>query len=330
MSVLVLVLGGLATAAGLALTALGFSIHTRTFDTEYLTPGTIAAIGGLFLVGIGFAVQELERISRALATQPIPRPALPLEATAVTAAQPPVNPVRIPPPPPLPPQPKADLLPAVAGANPPPIPAEHAVAESLPVRFPNLVRLEDSQTVASADVSVMPQASRVPQAARAAEEFSEMREATAVARSANGSAPPRAVPRVDVDGKARFTASPGGAKSPAFNAFWPPVQRRDGQAVSAQIFAPLPPPIPAAPPPFAAVAPPPFAVEPPALPPQIAQSPVADPAAGANPITILKSGVVEGMAYTLYSDGSIEAQLPQGTLRFGSIAALRSHIESTP
>jgi hypothetical protein len=44
-------------------------------------------------------------------------------------------------------------------------------------------------------------------------------------------------------------------------------------------------------------------------------------------ISILKSGVVDGMAYTLYSDGSIEAQLPQGTLRFGSIAELRTHIE---
>jgi hypothetical protein len=45
-------------------------------------------------------------------------------------------------------------------------------------------------------------------------------------------------------------------------------------------------------------------------------------------ISVLKSGVVEGMAYTLYSDGSIEAQLPQGTLRFGSITALREHIDS--
>jgi hypothetical protein len=44
--------------------------------------------------------------------------------------------------------------------------------------------------------------------------------------------------------------------------------------------------------------------------------------------TILKSGVVEGMAYTLYADGSIEAELPDGTVRFGSIAELRAHIES--
>ena len=43
--------------------------------------------------------------------------------------------------------------------------------------------------------------------------------------------------------------------------------------------------------------------------------------------TILKSGVVEGI-YTLYADGSIEAELPDGTVRFGSIAELRAHIES--
>jgi hypothetical protein len=45
-------------------------------------------------------------------------------------------------------------------------------------------------------------------------------------------------------------------------------------------------------------------------------------------VAILKSGVVDGMAYTLYADGSIEAELPQGTVRFGSIAELRSHVES--
>ena len=43
---------------------------------------------------------------------------------------------------------------------------------------------------------------------------------------------------------------------------------------------------------------------------------------------ILKSGVVDGMAYTLYTDGSIEAKLPEGTIKFGSVAELRAHIES--
>ena len=50
--------------------------------------------------------------------------------------------------------------------------------------------------------------------------------------------------------------------------------------------------------------------------------PAEPPAAG-----ILKSGVVDGMGYTLYVDGSIEAKLPQGTLRFASINELRSHLE---
>ena len=58
-----------------------------------------------------------------------------------------------------------------------------------------------------------------------------------------------------------------------------------------------------------------------------AVAPDAQPEEAPEPITVLKSGIVDGMAYTLYSDGSIEAQLPQGMLRFGSISELRAHIE---
>jgi hypothetical protein len=42
---------------------------------------------------------------------------------------------------------------------------------------------------------------------------------------------------------------------------------------------------------------------------------------------ILKSGVIDGMPYTLYADGSIEAELPQGTVKFASVDALRTHLE---
>jgi hypothetical protein len=48
------------------------------------------------------------------------------------------------------------------------------------------------------------------------------------------------------------------------------------------------------------------------------------------PVTVLKSGVVDGMAYTLYSDGSIEAQMPEGMMRFASIDELRSHLDQRP
>lgn len=44
------------------------------------------------------------------------------------------------------------------------------------------------------------------------------------------------------------------------------------------------------------------------------------------PATVLKSGVIDGMAYTLYSDGSIDAELAQGTMKFGSIPELREYL----
>jgi hypothetical protein len=44
-------------------------------------------------------------------------------------------------------------------------------------------------------------------------------------------------------------------------------------------------------------------------------------------VTVLKSGVVDGMAYSLYSDGSIEAQMPEGLMRFASIDELRTHLD---
>ena len=44
-------------------------------------------------------------------------------------------------------------------------------------------------------------------------------------------------------------------------------------------------------------------------------------------VSIVKSGVVDSMAYSLYSDGSIEAQMPEGMVRFSSIEELRSHLD---
>ena len=64
---------------------------------------------------------------------------------------------------------------------------------------------------------------------------------------------------------------------------------------------------------------------------------VAEPAPPARPeerqqpaVTVLKSGVVDGMAYSLYSDGSIEAQMPEGMMRFASIDELRAHLDQRP
>jgi hypothetical protein len=64
-------------------------------------------------------------------------------------------------------------------------------------------------------------------------------------------------------------------------------------------------------------------------------APASEPAAAepAKPelppgVTVMKSGVVDGMAYTLYSDGSIEAQFAgESPIRFASFDALRAHVE---
>jgi hypothetical protein len=61
-------------------------------------------------------------------------------------------------------------------------------------------------------------------------------------------------------------------------------------------------------------------------PPVAAPEVPTPPAIDEPPVAILKSGVVDGMGYTLYVDGSIEAELPQGTLRFASINDLRGHL----
>jgi hypothetical protein len=45
------------------------------------------------------------------------------------------------------------------------------------------------------------------------------------------------------------------------------------------------------------------------------------------PATVIKAGVVDGMAYSLYSDGSIEAQMPEGLMRFATIDELRAHLD---
>ena len=64
--------------------------------------------------------------------------------------------------------------------------------------------------------------------------------------------------------------------------------------------------------------------------PPSARQPPAAPAEDQPAGTVLKSGVVDGMAYSLYSDGSIEAQMPEGMMRFASIDELRAHLDHRP
>jgi hypothetical protein len=295
-----LVLGAVIAAAGLALVASGISIQEHTFDLSNVTPGTVAIIGGLILIGLAMVVRALLRVEQALIARPsaMPRPARAGEAVSVvvTPAQA-VEAGQVP----LPPKPKAVPRPQPA----PSAPALSATAED--------VRIEAASVVEEAEVSLLPKAP-----VRSDEENNDVDPAVAV--RANGAAHGKGAPAIAVSGrpvrKPQPPQQPQQAKGSLFDSLWPKAQR---PAPEVQTMPPV----------VAAVAPAPAPVlqraetaEPPA-----AAQPAALPQVAAAPVSVLKSGVVEGMAYTLYSDGSIEAQLPGGTLRFGSINELRNHIE---
>jgi hypothetical protein len=304
-----LILGAVIAAAGVVLIGPGLPFGGRDYDASIVTPGAVAIVGGLILIGLALAVRVLGRIEKALAARPLPHPVRQEEDSAPAAEAPAdAAPARIP----FPPKPVAEPvpLPEPAVATPRVLP-EDAALERLREKFPSLVRLENAPVVEDANVSLSPKPS-VP--------ADEVEANSAAARQTNGATPPRIEPRLEV--QARLASRPPQAKN--FEAFWPKKQRPGQEA-----------PAPATKQPAAQQ---PLPVEP-VLTPEPVQfqfrepAPEPRPAAPApeapTPVSILKSGVVDGMAYTLYSDGSIEAQLPQGMLRFGSIAELRNHIEQS-
>ena len=64
------------------------------------------------------------------------------------------------------------------------------------------------------------------------------------------------------------------------------------------------------------------------MPPTLAEANAGPAHAEDQPeVIVLKSGIVDGMAYSLYSDGSIEAEMPEGLMRFASIDELRAHLD---
>jgi hypothetical protein len=299
MPIVLLLLGVVTTAAGLVLIGTGLIPRDGAFQTEILTPGTIAAVGGLLLIAFGMAVREMRRIERSFATRSPSRPARADEvvAAALNVASPaPSLPEIKQEPPPLP------VVPAAAEAPH----AEQAIIERLRAKIPTIPRVENGRAAETPDLS---QALR--ETAGLEESVAEVKGVATVARAANGSVPVRSVPRMEI--KPRLAATPDKGKGSVFNAFWPATPGGRDKAAG-----PAPPPAPSSSP------------EPRLGGAEPVQTVLAPAGSHAAPVSVLKTGVVEGMAYTLYSDGSIEAQLPQGTLRFGSISALRSHIENTP
>jgi hypothetical protein len=62
--------------------------------------------------------------------------------------------------------------------------------------------------------------------------------------------------------------------------------------------------------------------------PPLSPADTASPGA-IRPVRVLKSGQINDVSYALFSDGSIETQTPEGTLRFGSIDEFRRYLEKS-
>jgi hypothetical protein len=297
MYLLLLAFGALLTVAGIVLGASGISIQDRIFDASIIGPGLVAAAGGLILIGLGLALRVLQRIELSLSTRPMPRPARAGDQLGEGAAEPArISLV-----------PKPDLSAAAETA-------ESRTPADARLQFPTVARLENGSGLERPEISHSAKASQ-----RVDEAVGELSQARPPRSrlSGLGGGSNKATPRLDA-----ATRPPNFSertKGPSFDALWPKGPR---PLRAAQPEPPLPPA--PAPSPIAAAEPP----QPGEPPPEVSVVAVEEEVAEA--VSVLKSGVVDGMAYTLYSDGSIEAQLPQGMLRFGSITELRNHIEQSP
>lgn len=291
MAVLLFSVGTFALVAGLVMVGFGIPINEFSFGNTLISAGTTAAVGGLIIIALGVAVGQLRRIAEVLASDLPARYAQPMDLVEATGASSPAAgmPDRIP----FPPRPKPET-PFPKMGSLPVAPTNTGSGDGYG-RFaaPTLPNPEEAPMAVEDEISLSP-----PQPSGGSAPKADVRglagrgqEPTTGWKPSPASTPP--------------VGSPPRPLQPAkFDAMWPAEAKSPKSSVSDDAE---PSSVPAR------------DTFPPGGPEPEAQKPRA--------VAILKSGVVDGMGYTLYVDGSIEAELPQGTLRFASINELRSHLE---
>jgi hypothetical protein len=337
MTIVLLAVGLLATAAGFVTIGFGIPINAFSLGNTLIIAGTIAVASGLILIGLAIAIGQLRKIAETLMAQPRPaRAAESVEALAtprvtMTAAAAPASavpsrpPSAKPPDPVMPdleplhvsepvraPEPRASdtLFPAAAAEAAPLdwLRAKSRPTASGPMAEPPMLEVHDE-----APLSPRPSQRPAMPVAQPADEpkvWSPSRDTAPVQTTA---APrveqpmPRATPQVE---------SPKEKDRFGFDLVWPDRTAAEPAAEPPKREPALDMPLP------------PVPVRPRESRPveKRAEPAPRKPAAERGP-AILKSGVIDGMPYTLYADGSIEAQLPQGTVKFASVDALRAHLE---
>jgi hypothetical protein len=321
MSMLLYSIGIFISMVGLL--TIGFALGYRDFELGHslIIAGTVAVVGGLIVFGLGAVVRELRRTGRAPERVQPARPA----AEAAPAAAPAKALGRMPLPTPTPPvvaprgraEPRLDVPEPAAGQ--PQRPDIFATIRAGREPMPEAENVPLSPAVA-------PRGASRPEVDEPQPSFAERRPlspATLASRTAARIDTPRSEPARPSDRSGRNL----------FDTVWPTESRR------------APEPAREAPKAEPTMAPPEraeerAAPEPPHDEPAPAQAELPAPTLEAElaaevarqsepkPVSILKSGVIDGMAYTLYTDGSIEAQLPKGMMRFASIEELRQYLEN--
>ena len=321
MSVILSILGIAIAAAGVAAIGFGIPINEFTLGTTLIVAGVSALTGGLVLIGLAAVVAELGRLREAMRTRLAARPAsrtgeapeLAQPAAPATYAAPgPIAGARTAPAASQRPKPEGPQGSPVeshaAGASP--VDAS-AAGERLQSVVPRVEQPEPSIVADAEEVPLSPNGAAHPRTQRTRTVEAAPREPKVSAGDHVGGSAVEALKASRLDFLFRSKPARPASQRENFDAVWP-VDSRSGKRPEGE---PSP------------------GLESGQLQGDSAiaaddRGPQSTPAEEPRAAAVLKSGVVDGMAYTLYTDGSIEAKLPHGTVKFGSIAELRAHIEN--
>jgi hypothetical protein len=298
--------GALAALIGVVTIGIGIPVKEFSFGNTLIVAGTLGLCTGLILLGLSVVATELRLVARRLASgsnarpaaEPRARttlPAFPGPAAATGEAGPAFSP------PPIVPQAEPAGMPPAAPWHEEP--AGRAPSPDAPVERPELGQLA-------------PAAAQKPRRNLMFESSVRKNREPPPASADLRAQPPMAPP----------IAETGEARPANFEDAWPRPDRpratertTDRPADRAAELSPQRRPGRPPPSPTPAESKASSAAAEHASPAQAEGAPTG--------VTVLKSGVVDGMAYSLYSDGSIEAQMPEGMMRFASIDELRAHLD---
>jgi hypothetical protein len=345
MTLVLLAVGLIAAAVGLVAIGFGIPINAFSLGNTLIISGTIAVASGLILIGLALILGQLRRIAQALKGKALARDPIAVESTepappvpprvmpAPAAIQPSIPELQIPEPSRAPepraPDPRAPEPHFPATANEPaPGPLDWLRAKSKPMAAPTPsapvppAAFEPPMVELTDEAPLSPRPPQRPAMPPAVEPTLEPK-VWSPSRDA-GSLEPRLAPRTEPLMPRAMPLTVPQVEPPKekerFDLVWPD---RGGPAAQSEpkveikrepaVDMPLPP-IPARP------------RETRSATEKRMPDLLRKPATERGP-AILKSGVIDGMPYTLYADGSIEAQLPQGMVKFASVDALRAHLE---